>query len=154
MPARQSKQPDDTASIMSPSQRESGNGKTAAVDVALAQFYGGRPATWHSRRCGRDAVNRLAAAIIQTWRQTGDQEELAAWARPIEAALECVVGSGGESPKFKAAIADAVEDEAEARFYENPCETTARQLLRKRAADRRASIEHDQHIAAKYGIVL
>jgi hypothetical protein len=139
---------------MSQSRKESGNGKTAAVDVALAKLYGGRPATWHSRRCGRDAVNRLAAAIIQTWRETGDQDELAAWARPIEAALEGVLGSAGESPRFRAAIADAVEDEAEARYYENPCESTARLFLRKRAADRRASIEHDQQIAAKHGIIL
>jgi hypothetical protein len=134
--------------------QKSGNGKTAAVDAALAKLHGGRPATWHSRRCGRDAVNRLAAAIIDTWRHSGDQEELALWVRPIEAALEGIGRASGESPRFKAALADAVEDEAEARYYENPCETTARFLLRKRAGDRRASLEHDQEIAANYGIML
>jgi hypothetical protein len=98
-------------------------------------------------------VNKLAAQIIETWRQSGDQEELALWVRPIEAALEGIQ-LGQESARFRAAMADAVEDEAEAKYYENPCEATARLLIRKRAADRRASLEHDQEIAIKYGIVL
>jgi hypothetical protein len=133
--------------------QESGNGKTGAVDAALARLYGGRPATWHGRRCGRDAVNRLAAQIIDTWRQSGDQEELAAWTRPIDAALEGV-SHPSKAARHKAAMADAVEDEAEARYYENPCLATARALIHKRAADRRASLEHDQEIAAEYGIRL
>jgi hypothetical protein len=133
---------------------KSGNGKTGAVDEKLAEIYGGRPATWHGRRCGRDAVNKLAAAIIETWRHSGDHEELAMWVRPIEAALEGVGQVGLDSARFRAAMADAVEDEAEAKYYENPCEATARLLIRKRAADRRASLEHDQHLATKYGISL
>jgi hypothetical protein len=99
-------------------------------------------------------VNRLAAAIIDAWRQSGDQEELAGWVRPIETALEGIGQPGGDSARFKAALADAVEDEAEARYYANPCEATARILIRKRAADRRASLEHDQAFAAEYGITL
>ncbi len=99
-------------------------------------------------------MNKVAAAIIETWRHSGDQEELAMWVRPIEAALEGIGQSCGESSRFKSALADAVEDEAEARYFANPCEITARALLRKRAADRRASLEHDQEIASKHGIML
>jgi hypothetical protein len=61
-------------------QQDSGggdNGKVAAVDERLAVRHGGRPATWHARRCGPTAVNHLAAAIIAEWRESGDQEELA-----------------------------------------------------------------------------
>jgi hypothetical protein len=35
-----------------------------------------------------------------------------------------------------------------------PCEATARVLLRKRAADRLASLEYDQEIAGRYGLTL
>lgn len=153
MRAKGSREQRDSAPTVGRRRQKSGNGKTGAVDDKLAEIYGGRPATWHGRRCGRDAVNELAAAIIETWRRSGDHEELAVWVRPIEAALEGIQ-LGQESARFRAAMADAVEDEAEAKYYENPCEVTARFLIRKRAADRRASLEHDQELAVKYGIKL
>jgi hypothetical protein len=151
--AKGSREPRNSAPTVRQRGLKSGNGKTGAVDEKLAEVYGGRPATWHGRRCGRDAVNKLAAAIIETWRGSGDQEELAVWIRPIEAAIEGIQ-PGLESARFRAAMTDAVEDEAEAKFYEDPCEATARILIRKRAADRRASLEHDQELAAEYGIQL
>jgi len=152
--AKESREPRNSAPSVSQRGRKSGNGKTGAVDDKLAELFGGRAATWHGRRCGRDAVNKLAAMIIETWSHSGDCEELAVWVRPIEAALEGTRRTGLDSARFKAAMADAVEDEAEAKYYENPCERTARLLIRKRAADRRASLEHDVELAAKYGINL
>jgi hypothetical protein len=133
---------------------ESDNGKTSAVDDRLARLHGGRPATWHARRCGPTPVNQLAAMIIAEWRECGDQEALEVWIRPIEAALGMQSNLGVVSPRLHAALADAAEDEAEAHFHENPCETTARALLRKRAADRRASLEYDQEIARRFGITM
>ena len=56
--------------------------------------------------------------------------------------------------RLRAALADAAEDDAEARFIDNPCEVTARLLLRKRAADRLASLDHDREIASRYEIEL
>jgi hypothetical protein len=131
----------------------SDHGHTGAVDEALARAYGGRPATWHARRCGPQAVNLLAAAIIREWRGTGHLEELATWVTPIEEAL-APAAPAGSLARLRAALADAAEDDAEARFDANPCEETARGLLRKRAADRLASLDYDREIAARYGIGL
>jgi hypothetical protein len=99
-------------------------------------------------------VNQLAAQIIVAWRASGSFEELAEWCRPIEAALGAMAGPGRESARLRAAIADAAEDDAEARFVEAPCPETARVLLRRRAADRLASLEHDREIAARYDLEL
>lgn len=130
------------------------HGHTGTVDKNLARRHGGRPSTWHSRRFGPQAVNQLAAAIIREWRESGDPGELAAWVRPIEDAMGSVLAGADASPRLRAALADAAEDDAEARYHENPCEETARALLRRRAADRLASLEHDRHIAEKHGLTL
>ncbi|HEU4649541.1 MAG TPA: hypothetical protein VFS33_10815 [Gemmatimonadales bacterium] len=134
--------------------RRGNNGKVAAVDERLSKFHGGRPATWHSRRCGPNAVNQLAATIIREWRATGDVEAVAAWTLPIEAALGAIARPAAGSTRLRAALADTAEDDAEARYFETPCEQTARDLIRRRAADRAASLEHDREIAARFGIVL
>lgn len=130
------------------------HGHTGTVDQTLARRHGGRPSTWHSRRFGPQAVNQLAAAIIREWRECGDPGELAAWVRPIEDAMGSALAGDDASPRLRAALADAAEDDAEARYLENPCQETARALLRRRAADRLASLEHDRHIAAKHGLTL
>jgi len=57
----------------------------------------------------------------------------------------------GGPARLHAALHDAEEDRLEAHYIEHPCEETARALLRQRAADRRASLRHDQEIAAKFG---
>jgi hypothetical protein len=59
-----------------------------------------------------------------------------------------------QSPMLRAAIADASEDDAEARLRENPCEETARLLLRRSARERQASLDGDRELAATYGIPL
>jgi len=130
------------------------HGHTGAVDEALAREHGGKPATWHSRRFGPHAVNDLAAAIIRQWRLCGDLAELAEWIRPIEEALAHESHPFPESPMLRAAIADVSEDDAEARFRENPCEETARVLLRRSALERQASLDRDRELAATYGIPL
>jgi hypothetical protein len=131
----------------------SDHGHTGAVDDRLARSHGGRASTWHSRRFGPHAVNDLAACIIREWREVGDLAELGEWVRPIEAALAHLTPAAA-SARLRAALADAAEDDAEARFIDNPCVETARQLLRKRAADRLASLDHDREIASKYEIEL
>jgi hypothetical protein len=132
----------------------SDHGHLSSVDENLAVAHGGRPATWHSRRFGHHAVNQLAAAIIEEWRRSGNVEELAAWVRPIEDALAAALPAGDHSPRLRAALADAEEDLAEAAYLEKPCAETARSLLRRRAADRLASLEHDREIAARHGLEL
>jgi hypothetical protein len=92
-------------------------------------------------------------AIIVAWRVSGDFGELAEWCRPIEAALEATSGVAGGSARLRAAIAHAAEDDAEARFMETPCPETAR-VLRRRATDRLASLEHDREIASRFGVEL
>lgn len=140
----------DTVGDTSPG---SDHGHTGAVDARLARIQGGRASTWHSRRFGPHAVNQLAACIIREWREAGDLAELGEWVRPIEAALAHLTPPGA-SARLRAALADAAEDDAEARFIDNPCVETARQLLRKRAADRLASLDHDREIAIRYEIEL
>jgi hypothetical protein len=142
------------AATVGSNQSESDHGHTGAVDEALAREHGGKPATWHSRRFGPHAVNDLAAAIIRQWRTSGNLGELAEWVRPIEEAMAHESHPLPESQMLRAAIADASEDDAEARFRENPCEETARVLLRRSALERQASLDRDRELAATYGIPL
>jgi hypothetical protein len=87
-------------------------------------------------------------------RELGELDSLAVWIRPIEDAMGARLPAGQVARRLRAALADAAEDLAEARFTEQPCEATARELLKQRAADRLASLEHDREIAAKYGLAL
>lgn len=127
------------------------NGHTGSVDLLLAREHGGKPATWHGRRFGHYAVNELAAQIIRCWRAAGDTGELAEWIRPIEAAL---AGISHPEAEKRADVADAEEDRLQAYYRANPCAETARDLLRARARERAASLDHDREIAARYGIEL
>lgn len=127
------------------------NGHTGSVDHLLAREHGGKPATWHGRRFGHYAVNELAAQIIRCWRAAGDSGELAEWIRPIEAAL---AGMSQPQAEKRADVADAEEDRLQALYRANPCAETARDLLRARARERAASLDHDREIAARYGIEL
>jgi hypothetical protein len=142
------------AATVGANDKQSDHGHTGAVDDALAREHGGKPATWHSRRFGPHAVNDLAAAIIRQWRLSGDLAELAEWVRPIEEAMAHESHPFPQSPMLRSAIADAAEDDAEARFRENPCEETARVLLRRSALERQASLDRDRELAAKFGIPL
>jgi hypothetical protein len=96
-------------------------------------------------------VNELAAQIIRCWRIRGDAGELAEWVRPIEAAL---AGISQPEAEKRADVADAQEDHLQALYRANPCVETARDLLRVRAKERAASLDHDREIAARYGIEL
>lgn len=136
---------------MVPKGGRSDNGHTGSVDLLLAREHGGKPATWHGRRFGHYAVNELAAQIIRCWRIGGDAGELAEWVRPIEAAL---AGISQPEAEKRADVADAQEDHLQALYRANPCVETARDLLRARAKERAASLDHDREIAARYGIEL
>ena len=129
----------------------SDNGHTGSVDLLLAREHGGKPATWHGRRFGHYAVNELAGRIIRCWRVAGDAGELAEWVRPIEAAL---AGMSQPEAEKRADVSDAEEDRLQALYRANPCTETARDLLRARARERAASLDHDREIAARYGIEL
>jgi len=142
------------ATTVESNEQQHDHGHTGAVDEELAREHGGKPATWHSRRFGPHAVNDLTAAIIRKWRLSGDLAELAEWVRPIEEAMAHESHPLPQSPMLRAAIADASEDDAEARFRENPCEETARVLLRRSALERQASLDRDRELAATYGIPL
>ena len=127
------------------------NGHIGSVDLLLAREHGGKPATWHGRRFGHYAVNELAARIIRCWRIAGDAGELAEWVRPVEAAL---AGMSHPEAEKRADVADAEEDRLQALYRATPCAETARDLLRARAKERAASLDHDREIAARYGIEL
>ena len=129
------------------------NGHTGAVDAALAREWGAAPATWHSRRYGHQAANRMVARIITTWGRHGNLADLAGWIVPIEEAIARRPGGPG-SRQLRAALADAGEDAAEARFLADPTPETARELLRARAAERLHSLDHDREIAERFGITL
>jgi hypothetical protein len=116
-----------------------------------AREHGGKPATWHGRRFGHYAVNELTGRIIRCWRVAGDAGELAEWVRPIEAAL---AGMSQPEAEKRADVSDAEEDRLQALYRANPCAETARDLLRARARERTASLDHDREIAARYGIEL
>jgi hypothetical protein len=125
-----------------------------SVDGKLATLWGCKAGTAHQRRFGRDAINRLCADVIRVMRQAGELEALAVWARPIEEALAHQSKASEQSPMLRAALADVAEDDAEARFREDPCADTARALLRQSATERRASLDRDRDIAERFGIPL
>jgi hypothetical protein len=77
--------------------------------------------------------------------------ELAEWVRPIEAALS---GMSHPDAETRADVADAEEDRFQALYRANPRAQTARDLLRARARERAASLDHDRLIAARHGIEL
>jgi hypothetical protein len=142
----------DMAHTIAPEEQGSDNGHTGTVDLALARAHGGKPATWHARRYGHAAANVMVARIVRAWRRCGDVAELATWLAPIEEAI--AVAPAGGSRQLRAALADAAEDAAEARFLVDPNPETARELLRARAAERLHSLEHDREIAERFGIEL
>jgi hypothetical protein len=143
---------DDMANTVGPAGQGSDNGHLGTVDASLARENGGKASTWHGRRFGHAAVNVMAARIIRTWRRCGDLAELGQWLAPIEDALAAAPAAG--SRQLRAALADAHEDSAEALYLANPCPDTARHLLRSRAADRLASLDHDREIAQRFGLDL
>lgn len=94
---------------------------------------------------------RRAADVIRVRRAVGDWDGAARYAAPLEevmAALPC------PEPEKREGITDGLEDVRQAEFRAEPCERTARALLRERAAMRQASLDHDRVIAAEYGIQL
>jgi hypothetical protein len=99
-----------------------------------------RPSLWLARPPG-----------IRAWRAAGDLAGLAEWIRPIEEAL-----SGDPLPgaEHRADLADAEEDRFQALYRANPCAETARDLLRARARDRLASLDHDRELVERFGLRL
>lgn len=148
-----SEERDDMAHTVAADDARSDNGHLGTVDECLAREHGGRPSTGHGRRYGHAAVNVHASHIIRAWRQCGDLAELAAWLAPIEAALAHRPSAEG-SARLRAALADEDEDRLEALYVANPCAETARALLRQRAVDRGASLDHDREIASRHGLTL
>lgn len=98
-------------------------------------------------------MNVDTARVARELRKRGDLEAYGAWVRGIEEA-----GAAGPARTTNCYVtqaeADAAEDCAEARFLADPSEETARALLRKRAADRQASLDHDRELAAAFGLTL
>lgn len=124
-----------------------------SVDEALARLHGGTPGSWHQKRFGRAPVNIDTARIAAELRRRGDLEGYGRWMLAIEDVTER--GACPDvNPHLTSAIEDAVEDVAEAQFNARPCEETARALIRKRAADRQASLNDDREIAARFAIQL
>lgn len=56
--------------------------------------------------------------------------------------------------EHRADLADAEEDRLQALYRANPCAETARDLLRARARDRLASLDHDRELAERFGLTL
>lgn len=118
-------------------------------------LWGCKPATAHARRFGPLAVNTLAADVIRAMRAAGRYDELAAWVAPVEEAWGAGLGCrDARAAELRADLTDTAEDDAQARYRANPCEATARALLRARAAERQASLEHDRLLAERHGLTL
>jgi hypothetical protein len=56
--------------------------------------------------------------------------------------------------ELREGLADAEEDMRQAEYHANPCEQTARALLRARSTERRTSLDHDREVAARFGLTL
>lgn len=119
-------------------------------DEFLGRLYGIGPATAHQRKL---VANRLAADVIRFRREHGDTEGAAFYNRPMEIAMAAYPERQGPA-ELAADRADAQEDELQADYRANPCEGTARALLRKRCVERETSLAHDREIAARWGIIL
>ena len=120
-------------------------------DEALGRAWGMKPGSAHQLKLTLPA--RLADVVAHR-RQAGATESLAAYLRPVEAALEQSPRPATTDPQLAAALADCAEDADEARYNAEPSQATARALLRKRAAERLTSLEHDRAIAARWGLTL
>jgi hypothetical protein len=72
---------------------------------------------------------------------------------PIEEALSGDPLPGAEH-RYRADLADAEEDRLQALYRANPRAETARDLLRARARDRLASLDHDRELAERFGLTL
>jgi hypothetical protein len=54
----------------------------------------------------------------------------------------------------RADVADAEEDRFQVLYQANPCAEAARDLLRARAREQAASLDHDRLIAMRHGLEL
>lgn len=119
-------------------------------DELLSDRWGCEPSTAHGRKL---ALPNLVADVIEVRRQLGSLESLARWLCPIEVALARQPDSA-LCPELQADRTDAHEDDAQSLYRANPCQDTARVLLRKRASERMASLDHDRAIAERWGLTL
>ncbi len=119
-------------------------------DEILARLWGCKPSSAHQRKL---RVAAECADVIRVKRDAGATDSLAVWLRPIEDALAHQRPVEG-NPELSAARADCAEDDQEAIYRAEPTEGNARLLLRKRAMERQASLDHDRVIAARHGITL
>lgn len=117
-------------------------------DELLARRWGCKPASAHQRKL---RLVRELVDVVEVKREIGALESLAVYVRPFEDAMGA--GAAPDAEK-REGMTDGAEDVAQALYRENPCEATARQLLRARAAERQASLDHDRAIAARHGITL
>ena len=122
------------------------------------------------RRAGRSWTRHHAKDLLERSEVAAELEPLEgsdfhayrrAWATARKhLPLKDVAEAGGPcaptdgTAELRAALADAQEDEAEALYRSSPTEANARLLLRKRAADRAASLAHDVEDARRHGISL
>lgn len=119
-------------------------------DEILARLWGCQPASAHQRKL---RLPELVADVIRVRREAGHLESLADYLRPIEVAVAHHAPETAEA-ELMADRADATEDDCQALYRANPCEDTARTLLRKRALERQTSLDHDQRIAEQWGMAL
>jgi hypothetical protein len=124
--------------------------KPAREDEILGLRWGCQPGTAHQRKL---QLPHLLADVVEVRRDLGALESLAFYLTPLENAMAHRVVRA-PCAELLADRADAQEDIQQAEFRANPCEDTARALLRKRAMERQTSLDHDREIAAKWGIVL
>ena len=123
----------------------------ASVSYHLHELHGESPATWEARMSGDTSDFRQCARIITALCQAGLHGKAHELMAPIDAAL-------GSCPRPEAEYhektTDAAEDVAQAEFARWPSRDTARALLRQRARERAASLDHDREIATQWGIML
>lgn len=123
----------------------------------LAQYaaprLGMRPQSVEQLLHGHHRIQDRYQVLLQAAIATHDDQMLDVLLRPFEA-VEAATIDGGENCELEADLADAAEDDAQARFRADRSRDAARLLLRRRAAERMASWRHDRALAAEYGIRL
>lgn len=123
------------------------------VAALVARELGVMPATVHAWMWGRRRANLVVAQIITGYKRLGQERRLVRWLAPIEAALRGIP-SPPDTPALavQAQTADGDEDVAEVALLTNPCEATARQLIRAIDTERALQLERRQALAARWGL--
>lgn len=117
-------------------------------DELLAREWGCKPGSAHQRKL---RLPGDLATVIQVRQLLGAHESLAAYLAPVESAQ---AATPQPDAIHREAMTDPQEDVLQELYRADPCEQTARALIRFRAVMRQACLDADREIAARWGLTL